>query len=88
MEPIIQLNSEAKLSDHFTLGEMTKSSSHPEVYNIPSHEVIANLKRLCVKKTPCFMLMRRGVLVFRADPEINTDAGRQSTRCFRSWCRW
>ncbi len=30
MEPIIQLNSEAKLSDHFTLGEMTKSSSHPK----------------------------------------------------------
>ena len=48
MEPIIQLNSEAKLSDHFTLGEMTKSSSHPEVYNIPSHEAIVNLKRLCV----------------------------------------
>ena len=47
MEPIIQLNSEAKLSDHFTLGEMTKSSSHPEVYNIPSHEAIANPKRLC-----------------------------------------
>ena len=47
MEPIIQLNSEAKLSDHFTLGEMTKSSSHPEVYNIPNHEAIANLKRLC-----------------------------------------
>ena len=47
MDPIIQLNSEAKLSDHFTLGEMTKSSSHPEVYNIPSHEAIANLKRLC-----------------------------------------
>ena len=27
---------------------MTKSSSHPEVYNIPSHEAIANLKRLCI----------------------------------------
>ena len=48
MEQIVQLNSKAKLSDHFTLGEMTKSSSHPEVYNIPSHEAIANLKRLCV----------------------------------------
>ena len=47
MEEIIQLNSGAKLSPHFTLGEMTKSSSHPEVYNIPSHEAIANLKRLC-----------------------------------------
>ena len=47
MEEIIQLNSGAKLSPHFTLGEMTKSSSHPEVYNIPSNEAIANLKRLC-----------------------------------------
>jgi hypothetical protein len=48
MEPIVQLNSQANLSEHFKLGEMTKSSSHPEVYNIPSHEAIANLKRVCV----------------------------------------
>ena len=70
MEQIVQLNSNAKLSEHlaspseatlghsnklvgshlsphFTLGEMTKSSSHPEVYNIPSHEAIANLKMVC-----------------------------------------
>ena len=70
MEPIVQLNSNAKLSEHlaspseatlghsnkldgshlsphFKLGEFTKSSSHPEVYNIPSHEAIANLKRVC-----------------------------------------
>ena len=48
MEQIVQLNSQAKLSEHFTLGEFTRSGSHPEVYNIPSHEAIANLKRLCV----------------------------------------
>ena len=47
MEEIVQLNSNAKLSEHFTLGEFIKSGSHPEVYNIPSHEAIANLKRLC-----------------------------------------
>ena len=47
MEEIIQLNSNAKLSEHFVLGEFTKSRSHPEVYNIPSHEAIGNLKRLC-----------------------------------------
>ena len=47
MEPIIQLNSQAKLSEHFVLGEFTKSNSHPEVYNIPTHEAIANLKRVC-----------------------------------------
>ena len=37
----------ARLSPHFTLGEFTRSK-YPEVYNIPSHEAIANLKRLCV----------------------------------------
>ena len=47
MEQIVQLNSQANLSEHFSLGEMTKSSSHPDVYNIPSHEAIANLKRVC-----------------------------------------
>ena len=48
MEQIIQLNNQAKLSEHFVLGEFTKSSSHPEIYNIPSHEAIANLKRICI----------------------------------------
>ena len=43
---IVQLNANAKLSEHFTLGEFTKSNSHPEVYNIPSHEAIANLTNL------------------------------------------
>ena len=47
MEQIIQLNANAKLSEHFTLGEFTKSNSHPEIYNIPSHEAISNLKRVC-----------------------------------------
>ena len=46
MEQIVQLNCNAKLSEHFTLGEFTKSGSHPEVYNIPSHEAIANLANL------------------------------------------
>ena len=36
------------LSPNFTLGELTKSGSHPEVYNIPSHEAIENMKRLCI----------------------------------------
>ena len=48
MEQIVQLNNQAKLSEHFTLGEFTRSGSHPEVYNIPSHEAIANMQRLCV----------------------------------------
>ena len=35
-----------KLSQHFKLGEFTKSN-HPEVYNIPSHVAIENMKRIC-----------------------------------------
>ena len=46
MEPIVQLNSKANLSEHFLLGEFTRSK-YPEVYNIPSHEAIANLANLC-----------------------------------------
>ena len=35
-----------RLSPHFTLGEVIKSK-HAEVYNIPSHVAIENLKRVC-----------------------------------------
>ena len=42
------MNKEAKLSPHFSLGELTRSKSHPEVYNIPSRVHIENLKRVCV----------------------------------------
>ena len=47
MELPIQLNSKAQLSEHFTLGEFMISRSHPDIYNIPTHEAIENLKRLC-----------------------------------------
>ena len=56
---IVQLNSQANLSEHFVLGEMTKSNSHPEVYNIPSHEAIANLKRVCGWLEVCASVRRR-----------------------------
>ena len=47
MEIVVQLNNDAKISPNFKLGEFTRSK-YPEVYNIPSHEAIANMKRLCV----------------------------------------
>ena len=46
MEPIVQLNSQAKLSEHFVLGEFTRSNSHSNIYNVPTHEAIYNLKNL------------------------------------------
>ena len=43
----VELNKSINLSEHITLGEVTKSS-HTEIYNIPSHVAIENLKRVCV----------------------------------------
>jgi len=40
------MNQSIHLSEHFTLGEVTKSR-YAEVYNIPSHVAIENLKRVC-----------------------------------------
>ena len=36
-----------RLSPHFTLGELTKTSYHTSDGNIPSHVAIENLKRIC-----------------------------------------
>ena len=36
-----------KLTEHFTLKEMTASAKHPEIYNVPPLEVIDNIKRVC-----------------------------------------
>ena len=41
------LNKQAKLSEHFTVGELTKTKHVTEDGNIPSHVAIENLKRIC-----------------------------------------
>ena len=41
------MNKQMKLSPHFTLGEMTKTSYHTKDGNIPSRVAIENLKNLC-----------------------------------------
>ena len=43
----VSINKKEKLSQHFTLGEMTKTSYKTADGNIPSHVAIENLKRLC-----------------------------------------
>ncbi len=43
----VEINKQAKLSEHFSLGEMTKTSVKTADGNIPSHVHIENLKRLC-----------------------------------------
>lgn len=46
MQEVI-INKQARLSEHFTLGEMCKTSAKTADGNIPSHVHIENLKRLC-----------------------------------------
>ena len=43
----LALNKQAKLSPHFTLGELCKTSVNSLDGNIPGQEEIENLKRLC-----------------------------------------
>ena len=40
-------NDQIKLTEHFTLGELTKTSYHPLDGNIPSRVAIENLTRIC-----------------------------------------
>ena len=42
----VNINKSMHLSEHFSQGELTKSR-HAEIYNIPSHVAIENLKRVC-----------------------------------------
>ena len=43
----VSMNKNMKLSEHFTLGELTKTSYKMEDGNIPSRVAIENLKNLC-----------------------------------------
>ena len=44
---VVSINKQARLSEHFTLAEMCKTSAKTQDGNIPSHVHIENLKRLC-----------------------------------------
>ena len=43
----VEMNKDMKLSEHFTLGELTKTNHKTEDGNIPSRVAIENLKNLC-----------------------------------------
>ena len=44
---MVSINKNMKLSQHFTLGELTKTSYYTTDGNIPSRVAIENLKRIC-----------------------------------------
>ena len=83
----VSINKTINLSEHFKLGEVTKSR-HKEIYNIPSHVAIENLKRVCAwleelrarAKTP--IVINSG---YRS-PQLNKKGGGSSTSNHLTGC--
>ena len=74
----------SRLSPHFTLGEVTKSS-HTEIDNIPSHVAIENLKRVCVWLEALRARYNQRYVLGGSDspPKLGGDGGGLNKRSFR-----
>ena len=83
----VSINKTMHLSEHFTLGEVTKSK-HTEVYNIPSHIAIENLKRVCEWLEVLRARARTPVVInsgYRS-PQLNKKVGGSSTSNHLTGC--
>ena len=83
---VVSINKQARLSDHFTLGELTKTNT--KIKNVPNEAQVENLKRLCGwleqlrrRTTPSPSLLREGseepIIInsgYRS-PEVNRAVG-------------
>ena len=75
------------LSEHFTLGEVTKSR-HTEVYNIPSHVAIENLKRVCAWLEELIVRAKTPIVInsgYRS-PQLNKKLGGSPTSNHLTGC--
>ena len=72
----VSMNKNMKLSEHFTLGELTKTSYKTEDENIPSRVAIENLKNLCENWLEA-LRQAQGPLIINSgyrSPEVNKKA--------------
>ena len=83
---VVSINKQVRLSDHFTLGELTKTNT--KIKNVPNEAQVENLKRLCGwleqlrrRPTPSPSLLREGseepIIInsgYRS-PEVNRAVG-------------
>ena len=90
----VSMNKDMKLSEHFTLGELTKTSFNTEDGNIPSRVVIENLRNLCenwledLRYSYNTLYHKRGVIInsgYRS-PEVNRLAGGAPTSNHLTGC--
>ena len=68
-----------RLTPHFSLGEVTKSK-HAEIYNIPSHVAIENLKRVCAWLEELRERYNRNYVLVQTTPTPPTLGGEASGR--------
>ena len=88
------MNKDMRLSEHFTLGELTKTSFNTEDGNIPSRVVIENLRNLCenwledLRYSYNTLYHKGGVIInsgYRS-PEVNRLAGGAPTSNHLTGC--
>ena len=75
----VSINKQVKLSQHLTLGELTKSR-YAEVYNIPSHVAIENLKRVCAWLEELRERYKRNYVLVQTTPTPPNSGGEASGR--------
>ena len=94
---VVSINKQARLSDHFTLGELTKTNT--KIKNVPNEAQVENLKRLCGwleqlrrRPTPSPSLLREGseepIIInsgYRS-PEVNKAVGGVATSNHLTGC--
>ena len=83
----VSINKNMHLSEHFTLGEVTKSR-HTEVYNIPSHVAIENLKRVCAWLEELIVRAKTPIVInsgYRS-PQLNKKLGGSPTSNHLTGC--
>ena len=83
----VSINKNMHISEHFTLGEVTKSR-HTEVYNIPSHVAIENLKRVCAWLEELIVRAKTPIVInsgYRS-PQLNKKLGGSPTSNHLTGC--
>ena len=94
---VVSINKQVRLSDHFTLGELTKTNT--KIKNVPNEAQVENLKRLCGwleqlrrRPTPSPSLLREGseepIIInsgYRS-PEVNRAVGGVATSNHLTGC--
>ena len=84
----VEINKDVKLSQHFTLGELCKTSVKTKDGNIPSHVHIENMKRLCRWLERLRQRCNQPIIINSAyrSPQVNKAVGGAATSNHLTGC--